>query len=165
MYTGYYKSPIGLIEIEASDRGLLSLLFTSNPRQDDSNDHPIINQAIMQLDEYFKGSRTDFSLQLETHGTDFQKQVWQTLKGIPFAQTYSYSEIAAMLGKEKAVRAVGNANSKNKIFIVIPCHRVLGSKGQLTGYTGELWRKEWLLNHEKNIANSPIGEVLSSTSK
>jgi methylated-DNA-[protein]-cysteine S-methyltransferase len=106
------------------------------------------------LEEYFKGTRREFDLKLRIEGTDFQRRVWDSLCGIPYGCTASYGEIAAIIGNPKASRAVGNANNRNRIPIIIPCHRVVGCNGKLTGYAGGLWRKEWLLSHEKKFLDS-----------
>jgi methylated-DNA-[protein]-cysteine S-methyltransferase len=119
-----------------------------------------VKEGIRQLDEYFKGSRKSFSLKLLPQGTSFQKLVWRQLKRIPYGKAVSYGDVARAVGKPHAYRAVGNANNKNPIAIVIPCHRVIGSDGKLVGYGSGLWRKEWLLNHEKN--ERPVLERLPS---
>ncbi|QDS33453.1 methylated-DNA--[protein]-cysteine S-methyltransferase [Brevibacillus brevis] len=106
-----------------------------------------------QLDEYFSGNRQSFSVPLWMKGTDFQKMVWHTLTTIPYAHKITYTELAALIGKENAVRAVGNANGKNRLNIIVPCHRMIGANGSLTGYSGGLWRKEWLLAHEQRSQN------------
>jgi len=103
------------------------------------------------LDEYFKGQRFTFTFPYSVEGTNFQKQVWQALTKIGYAEIGTYKTIALSINNEKAIRAVGNANGKNKLSIVIPCHRIIGSNGTLTGYAGGLWRKEWLLQHEKSF--------------
>jgi methylated-DNA-[protein]-cysteine S-methyltransferase len=102
----------------------------------------------MQLNEYFEGSRKHFDLKLNPEGTDFQKKVWKQLEQIPYGKTLSYLELSEQLGNVKAIRAVANANGKNPLWIVVPCHRVIGSNGSLTGYAGGLHRKQWLLEHE-----------------
>ena len=109
----------------------------------------VLAECYNQLDEYFKGKRHEFTFPYQLEGTSFQKMVWNALNEIPYSKTWSYKEIALSIGNEKAVRAVGSANGKNKLSIVIPCHRVIGSNGTLTGYAGGLWRKEWLLHHER----------------
>ncbi|PLT30521.1 methylated-DNA--[protein]-cysteine S-methyltransferase [Peribacillus deserti] len=154
MYTGIFKSPIGLLKIEADNNAILSIRFSNTdiPEEVQHSNHPIIVEAITQMAEYFTGNRISFSLPLDINGTAFQKKVWQQVSTIKFGKTRTYSDIAYETGSEKAVRAVGNANSKNKFLIIIPCHRVVGSRGQLTGYSDGLWRKEWLLNHEKKLA-------------
>lgn len=148
IYKAYYASPIGAIEITAAESGILSLDFIDEMKKSDVIPQ-ILKDCITELDEYFKGKRKEFTVNCELKGTDFQKKVWKALEEIPFGKTMSYKEIAEKIGNPKAVRAVGSANHNNKIAIIIPCHRVIGSSGKLTGYAGGLWRKEWLLNHEK----------------
>ncbi|MBN1332792.1 MAG: methylated-DNA--[protein]-cysteine S-methyltransferase [Synergistales bacterium] len=109
---------------------------------------PLLEQCRSQLDEYFAGARKSFDLPLLLQGTPFQKSVWEELAKIPYGKTLPYSEIADLIGKPKAVRAVGGANHSNPVSIIIPCHRVIGKNGSLTGYGGGLWRKQWLLEHE-----------------
>jgi methylated-DNA-[protein]-cysteine S-methyltransferase len=108
-----------------------------------------LREAVAQLDEYFRGRRKEFTLELQLSGTEFQKQVWRELLKIPYGRTVSYGVLAAALGKPGSARAVGGANHRNPVSIVIPCHRVIGADGQLVGYGGGLWRKKWLLAHEK----------------
>jgi methylated-DNA-[protein]-cysteine S-methyltransferase len=107
-----------------------------------------LTACVRQLDEYFNGTRKEFSIQLDLRGTEFQKRVWQELLNIPFGTTTAYLKVASSLGDKKALRAVGRANGQNPIVILVPCHRVIGTDGSLTGYGGGLWRKEWLLNFE-----------------
>ena len=107
-----------------------------------------LQEAVLQLQEYFDGSRTEFSFKMAPNGTDFQKKVWQQLLAIPYGTTLSYLDLARQLGDVKAIRAVAAANGKNPLWIAVPCHRVIGSDGSLTGYAGGLWRKKWLLEHE-----------------
>ena len=147
-YTNYYQSEIGLLEIRGSEQGIVSISFVESRQAEGSSSHPLLEDCIVQLDEYFQGTRWEFSVALGLQGTDFQKQVWQYLLTIPYGQTVSYHDVALALGKPQGNQAVGNANGKNPIAIIIPCHRVLGSNGKLTGYGGGLWRKEWLLRHE-----------------
>ncbi|MDP4083294.1 MAG: methylated-DNA--[protein]-cysteine S-methyltransferase [Bacillota bacterium] len=147
MFVGYYKSPIGLLEVTCSENSVLSILFVGEAISN-FNENPLVKESINQLDQYFKGERKDFSLTLTINGTTFQNQVWQELRKIPFGTTVSYKELAMRIGNEKAVRAVGNANGKNLISIIVPCHRVIGSDKSLTGYAGGLNRKQWLLEHE-----------------
>jgi methylated-DNA-[protein]-cysteine S-methyltransferase len=164
----YYKSDIGIIEIVGTENGITSIdFFSGNARtlmdEDgasffsngirETQDLPeCISECIRQLDEYFRGSRRQFSLKLDIHGTDFQRNVWSQLTKIPYGKTATYGQIAQAAGNAKACRAVGNANNKNCLPIVIPCHRVVGTNGGMTGYAGGIWRKEWLLNHEKRLA-------------
>lgn len=152
-YIGHYESPIGWIEIETSIDSILSIVFVEERKS--KTEYPeIMTNAIAQLDEYFKGTRIQFELKCEISGTDFQKKVWKQLLKIPYGETTSYNEIAKDIGSEKAARAIGNTNGKNRISIVYPCHRVIGSNGSLTGYAGGLERKKWLLEHEKKIINN-----------
>ncbi|SHF38577.1 methylated-DNA--[protein]-cysteine S-methyltransferase [Caloramator proteoclasticus] len=146
-YISFYDSPIGLIKIVANEEAIVALDFVYKRSKESEND--VIRQCKIQLDEYFKGIRKEFDVNIEINGTDFQKKVWQELKRIPYGQVRSYKDIAVAIGNEKAVRAVGGANNKNKIAIIIPCHRVVGKDGSLTGYAGGLWRKKWLLEHEE----------------
>ncbi|MCB0212904.1 MAG: methylated-DNA--[protein]-cysteine S-methyltransferase [Anaerolineae bacterium] len=151
-FKAYYSSDIGLIEITSSPEAIQSLYFIEAgavPEPISQATEPkILNACLTQLDEYFRGRRDSFELPLEPEGTPFQKAVWQQLLRIPFGQTASYLDIARMVGNAKAVRAVGAANGQNPISVIIPCHRVIGSNGKLTGYGGGLWRKAWLLQHE-----------------
>jgi methylated-DNA-[protein]-cysteine S-methyltransferase len=147
-HTLSYISPIGLIKITGNENGIHSVDFTDEQASKDSQSHPVLDECVLQLDEYFKGKRKEFTVKLNPEGTEFQKKVWNKLLEIPFGRTISYMELAKSLGDVKAIRAVGTANGKNKIAIIIPCHRVIGSNGKLTGYAGGLWRKEWLLKHE-----------------
>ena len=150
-YKAYYKSPIGHIEIAGTKTGILSLDFVDEAFEDDSRISSCLKESIRQLDLYFKGKLKAFSVTLEPHGTEFQQRVWGQLRKIPFGETRSYGEIAALIGNSQANRAVGNANGKNNIAIMIPCHRVIGSDGSLTGYASGVWRKEWFLKHEKDV--------------
>lgn len=150
LYTAYYSSPIGVIEVKGSLQGITSLYFVEEDIIS-SNIPECLKECINQLDEYFKGIRKDFTVKLQIDGTEFRKSVWNKLLDIPYGETCSYMDIAIAIGNKKAVRAVGGANHNNKISIIIPCHRVIGSTGNLTGYGGGLWRKEWLLNHEKKF--------------
>ena len=144
---GYYESPIGTVEIGGNDTAVTTLYFVEN-RRDAVVSTAVIDDAVEQLNAYFTAGRTTFDLPLALHGTDFQRQVWEQLVTVSFGQTVAYQFIADAIGKPQAVRAVGAANGQNPISIIVPCHRVIGSNGQLTGYGGGLWRKEWLLRHE-----------------
>ena len=149
-YYGYYNSPIGILEIITSEDAILSAIFVEEAKEI-AEDTEVLRDAIKQFDEYFKGTRKDFNIKCEVEGTEFQKKAWKALMEIPYGETRSYKQQAIQIGNEKATRAVGNANSKNLISIIIPCHRVIGSNKSLTGYAGGLNRKHWLLEHEKNI--------------
>lgn len=151
LHTSYYSSPIGLIEVRGDEDGIASVYFIEDKPNYSKIIHPELKECIYQLDEYFVGIRKEFGLKLNPKGSEFQKRVWNKLLDIPFGKTNSYLQVSKKLGDANATRAVGTANGKNPICIIIPCHRVIGSTGNLVGYSGELWRKEWLLNHEKNI--------------
>jgi methylated-DNA-[protein]-cysteine S-methyltransferase len=147
-YYGYYNSPIGILEIITSDYAVISAMFVEKVMEN-IGESLILKNVINQFDEYFKGTRKDFDIKCEVQGTEFQKKAWDALIEIPYGETWSYKQQAIQIGNEKATRAVGNANSKNLISIIIPCHRVIGSNKSLTGYAGGIDRKQWLLEHEK----------------
>ncbi len=146
----YYLSPIGTVEIVGTADSVLALHFVAGEPQADSRLPGALKTCVKQIDEYFKGDRKDFSLPLKVEGTEFQRKVWRQLKRIPYGAVASYGEVARAIGRPTACRAVGSANHRNPIAIIIPCHRVIGADGSLTGYGGGLWRKEWLLNFEAN---------------
>ncbi len=150
-YLTYTDTPIGRLQIRASDEGLTVVTFMepdSTVLPENKPRHPTLQAAIKQLQEYFDSERKVFDLPLAPTGTEFQQKVWQALAGIPWGATISYLKIAEQLGSKLTIRAVGGANGKNPIAIIIPCHRVIGADGKLTGYAGGLWRKQWLLEHE-----------------
>ncbi|EGR2795358.1 methylated-DNA--[protein]-cysteine S-methyltransferase [Vibrio navarrensis] len=148
-------SPLGDMTLQANDEGILGIWFTTQTTrpddlgQEDAN-HPVLGLALTQLNEYFSGKRTQFDLPIAAKGTAFQMQVWQALTTIPYGETWSYQELANAIGNPKAVRSVGLANGKNPVSIVVPCHRVIGKSGKLTGYAGGIERKQWLLERESN---------------
>jgi methylated-DNA-[protein]-cysteine S-methyltransferase len=149
-------SPVGRLKLVASDVGLAAILWENdNPRRvplvlgAEDPDHPVLLEAEKQLREYFAGQRREFTVPLDFDGTEFQNQVWQALLSIPFGETRTYTEIALQIGKPAAVRAVGAANGRNPISIIAPCHRVVGSNGNLTGFAGGLEAKAHLLALEK----------------
>lgn len=149
----FYQSPLGTIKIVADGNGIVGIDFLNKSKgkfsSDDlkiQNEH--LKNCVKQLDDYFQGKRKEFELKLYLKGTDFQKKVWKELLKIPFGKTISYGEVAKRIKNPKAVRAVGQAVGKNPISIVVPCHRVIGSDGSLTGYASGLHRKKWLLKHE-----------------
>jgi methylated-DNA-[protein]-cysteine S-methyltransferase len=149
-YKVYYKSEVGIIQITSSEEAITGIDFVE--KEGEATEIPVLLQeAYNQLDEYFHGKRKDFDLKLQIEGTDFQKKVWKALTDIPYGEVVTYKDIAIAVGNVKAVRAVGNSNNKNKIAIVIPCHRVIGSNGKLVGYAGGLHFKEWLLQHENKF--------------
>jgi len=148
----YYKTPIGIAKITGDKNGIQSVtvLDETEVTQSDLNaDTPeILQYCVTQLKEYFKGERASFDLTVNPKGTYFQKKVWKSLLTIPYGKTKSYLEQSKALGDAKAIRAVATVNGKNPLWIIIPCHRIIGSDGSLTGYSGGIWRKKWLLNHE-----------------
>ena len=151
------KSPIGELVLTASEKGLTGLYTPEHPLYEEAKkgerDPGPFKAAVKQLDEYFSGKRTEFSLPLAATGTDFQKRTWKALRTIRFGKTQSYGQIAKALKSPNASRAVGLANSKNPVCIIVPCHRVIGANGKLTGYAGGLKAKKWLLNHEAASKN------------
>ncbi|MFI5171485.1 MAG: methylated-DNA--[protein]-cysteine S-methyltransferase [Chitinophagales bacterium] len=146
--TTYFQSPLGLIEIRGDESSIFSVSFDRASNSFSETVPEIIADCKKQLEEYFAGARKDFELNVNPVGTFFQASVWNELKKIKYASTTSYLDVAKKLGDEKSVRAVGAANGKNPIAIIIPCHRVVGANNSLTGYAGGLWRKQWLLEHE-----------------
>ena len=156
----YYKSPIGLAKIVGTPAGLesVSILEQSNDAMVENCDETpeFLIPCIRQLTEYFEGNRKEFDLLYNLKGTDFQKKVWNSLLEVPYGKTRSYMEQAKILGDVKAIRAVASANGKNPLWILIPCHRVIGTDGFLTGYAVGLWRKKWLLAHENPVKQESL---------
>lgn len=172
MYIAYFESPLGQLKITTDDNHLVQLDFVDEKvdpltlNDVDSGDDSmgktsavippfakggITRQTISELEEYFAGQRQQFTVPVRfERGTEFQRDVWQELTKIPYGQTITYGEQARRIKRDKAMRAVGLTNGKNPIAIVVPCHRVIGANGKLTGYASGIWRKEWLLNHERN---------------
>lgn len=155
-----YCSPVGILNIHANEYSLRAVLFEKGTRpaqqwmpQQIQHQNKIIETCCQQLDAYFTGEKKSFDLPLEQNGTSFQQNVWNELLKIQYGKTISYLELSKRIGDVKAIRAVGTTNGKNQIAIIVPCHRVIGSNGELTGYAGELWRKKWLLDHESKYAN------------
>ncbi|MBP6871796.1 MAG: methylated-DNA--[protein]-cysteine S-methyltransferase [Bacteroidales bacterium] len=159
----FYPSPIGMIRLEISGRGLAGLEFSdlsetpsrciktpSHSTETPSHSNQMESRIIRQLDEYFSRKRKVFDLELDLQGTDFQKQVWMELLKIPYGRTITYKELSIRLGNPGVIRAAGAANGANPVSIIVPCHRVIGSDGSLTGYAGGLWRKKWLLDFESD---------------
>lgn len=142
------SSPIGLLHITGDDEGVQEVTFLTDNEPISTIIPDSLSTCVAQLSEYFDGKREDFDLKLNPQGTEFQRKVWEILLEIPFSKTRSYLEQSKVFGDVKAIRAVASANGKNPIAIIIPCHRVIGSDGSLTGYAGGKWRKQWLLNHE-----------------
>ena len=156
----YYQSPVGLLKINVEDGYVTEIIFLDDEDEikNVSENISLKNRAVFekckaQLDEYFLGERKIFDLPVKQLGTTFQETVWNELVKIPFGKTISYLQLAQHIGNVKSIRAVGAANGRNNLSIVVPCHRVIGSNGSLTGYAGGLWRKQWLLEHENRYAN------------
>lgn len=142
------KSPLGFTKIIGDEDGIASVTVL-NSEEKITDIIPIeLEDCVIQLHEYFEGSRKQFDLKLNPSGTDFQKKIWKLLEVIPYGKTTSYLDLSKQHGDVKAIRAVANANGKNPLWIIVPCHRVIGSDGSLTGYAGGLHRKKWLLEHE-----------------
>ena len=148
-----YDSRIGRIEILGGEAGVSTLNFVdpggAKPRRGSASSLPApLAECLDQIDEYFRSVRTAFTVKLDLRGTAFQKEVWAELLLVKFGQTTTYKALATAVGRPAATRAVGGANHHNPVSIIVPCHRVVGSDGRLTGYGGGLWRKDWLLRHE-----------------
>jgi len=143
----FLKTPVGYLEITGSGKGIRSLFFL-NFRVRTQRVPSDLKLCVGQLEAYFSGLRKTFDLELDLQGTDFQMRVWKEVQKIPYGSAISYHELARRTGNDNAFRAVGGANGRNPISIIIPCHRVVGHDGKLVGYAGGLWRKKWLLEHE-----------------
>lgn len=147
METAYIKTPLGITKILGDENGI-SVISVSDEGEISDTIPVVLQETVSQLNDYFEGKRTAFTFKMNPSGTEFQRKVWQDLLEIPFGKTMSYLELSKKLGDVKAIRAVASANGKNPLWIVVPCHRVIGTDGSLTGYAGGLWRKKWLLEHE-----------------
>jgi methylated-DNA-[protein]-cysteine S-methyltransferase len=157
METAIISTPVGFIEIKGDEAGIVSILFFDKA-QPTSETPQLLKECIDQLQEYFAGKRREFSIKINPQGTEFQKKVWNELRKIPYGTTITYKELAIRLGDVLCIRAAGTANGKNKINIIIPCHRVIGSDGSLTGYGGGLPRKRFLLQYEGENTNVGLFE-------
>jgi len=142
------NTPLGVAKINGDESGIFSVSILNEDETTSDLIPEILQDCVYQLQEYFNGERKQFNLKLNPQGTEFQKKVWEELQTIPFGKTVSYLELSKQFGDIKAIRAVANANGKNPLWIIVPCHRVIGSDGSLTGYAGGLHRKKWLLEHE-----------------
>lgn len=151
-YKTYMNSPVGLLEITGSEEAIYRVSFIEEKFDSEFQTNSYTQECAKQLEEYFNGGRKEFELNLEPKGTDFQKKVWEELLKVPFGYTKSYLFISKMIGDTLAIRAAAKANGQNPIAIIIPCHRIIGSDGSLTGYAGGLWRKKWLLEHEQKFS-------------
>lgn len=174
--TAVLDTPIGRLRLVATDRGLRAIEWPDIPESTRSGhagsdaadadagsherpmsvDDAVLDEAVRQLAEYFAGDRVDFDVELDPVGTDFQRDAWTALRGIPFGQTVSYGEQAERMGDRSKARAVGAANGRNPIPVIVPCHRVIGRDGSLTGFAGGLDAKRWLLDHEARVAGRTL---------
>jgi methylated-DNA-[protein]-cysteine S-methyltransferase len=158
MPTVYYRTPVGIAKINAEDDFITSITITDNDEVlVEEPASAVLKMAIHQLDEYFAGQRKVFDLPIKQSGTDFQQQVWQQLLNIDYGTTISYAQLSNQMKSPLAIRAIAAANGKNSLWIVVPCHRVIGTDGSLTGYAGGLWRKQWLLEHEATTIG--VGQI------
>ena len=159
------EAPFGVLTVVGSDLGIRYVMFNNDAHPkplerlhiSDSEIHESVNDAMNQLEEYFDGSRRDFELPLDLQGTEFQVAAWNALAEIPYGRTASYGQQAASIGRPKAVRAIGGANGRNPVAIVLPCHRIVGADGSLTGFGGGIEVKKWLLDHEQSMLHSATG--------
>jgi methylated-DNA-[protein]-cysteine S-methyltransferase len=158
--TTYFKTPIGTAKIVGDQNGIQSITVLDDDAIPEdllkAKTPECLQDCVVQLEEYFNGKRASFNLTVNPKGTKFQIKVWKSLLKINFGKTKSYLEQSKALGDIKAIRAVASANGKNPIWIIIPCHRVIGSDGSLTGYAGEIWRKKWLLAHENPVKQQSL---------
>ncbi len=152
IFVAYLQSPLGLVEIKGTDKHITSVNFVIEKGEESENLPSIILQCKKELEEYFAGTRKEFTVKHKAEGSDFQKTVWKELMEIKYGETKSYGDIAKQMKDVNASRAVGHANGKNPIAIIVPCHRVIGESGKLTGYAGGMWRKQWLLDLEGNVS-------------
>lgn len=147
MQTAFVQTPLGVAKIVGNEDGI-AVISILEAEKVTTIIPKVLQEAVKQLNDYFVGNRNDFDFKINPSGTVFQQKVWQELLNIPFGKTLSYLDLSKKLGDAKAIRAVAAANGKNPLWIVVPCHRVIGTDGSLTGYAGGLWRKKWLLEHE-----------------
>ena len=155
VFSTYYQSPVGMLKISGTEEYITEVSYYDKVKKTDPrkrNLPPLLIKCVEQLIQYFHGELRIFMLPVHQAGTSFQQEVWNELLTIPYAKTISYLDLARMVGDSKATRAVANANGKNNIAIIVPCHRVIGSNKELVGYSGGLWRKKWLLEHEAKVA-------------
>ena len=155
MLTAYIKTPLGIATIIGDENGV-SEISVSQEGEVSIIIPAVLQEAVLQLQDYFEKKRTSFDFKINPKGTDFQIKVWNALLEIPYGKTRTYLEQSKFLGDIKAIRAVASANGKNPLWIVVPCHRVIGSDGSLTGYAGGLWRKKWLLDHENPVKQQSL---------
>jgi methylated-DNA-[protein]-cysteine S-methyltransferase len=147
----YYHTPVGIAFIVAEDGYITKVSIRDEELEETTTDSPVLLEAIKQLREYFDGERKEFDLPIKQPGSDFQQEVWQQLLQIKYGSTITYLQQSQQMNNPLAIRAIAAANGRNNLWIVVPCHRVIGSNGSLTGYAGGLWRKKWLLEHEARV--------------
>lgn len=158
----FYQSPLGQLLICATDNYISEVIFLNEneplPDLGDSEEKltDLLRQCVDQFIEYFQGFRRKFEIPVSQKGTEFQQKVWGELLSIPFGKTISYKDLSKRLGDPKVIRAAASTNGRNKIAVIVPCHRVIGSNSDLVGYAGGLWRKKWLLAHENKVANGVL---------
>ena len=152
----YIETPLGHAKISGNEIGISSVTILDSQEELSENIPEVLLDCVIQLKEYFNNTRRDFNLKLHPEGTAFQKKVWKQLETIPYGKSISYLQLSKQLGDVKAIRAAASANGKNPLWIIIPCHRVIGSDGSLTGYAGGLYRKQWLLNHESEYKQQSL---------
>jgi methylated-DNA-[protein]-cysteine S-methyltransferase len=154
-FRSYVQSPIGILEIQATQHHVHSVRFIEKSESfKQSVDNKLTQQCVNELTEYFAGERKEFTIATQQEGTDFMQEVWEDVRNIPYATTASYLDLAKLAGDEKLTRAVGTSNGKNQLAIIVPCHRVIGTSGKLSGYAWGLHRKQWLLDHEAKVNNT-----------
>ena len=151
--TAFYHSPVGWLELSATDKGISEISFkNSEPEPYPTGHlHSILSETIRQLEGYFTNKQTQFTIPLDLHGSDFEVEVWNQLPTIPFGQTVTYGDFSKRLNNPKAIRAIGSTIGRNPVVIIVPCHRIIGANGRMVGFGGGIWRKEWLLKHEGAI--------------
>jgi len=156
------NSPLGNVRIFGCEKGISKIEVLDEKLELSCLIPANLKNAVTQLMDYFEGNRTQFDFKINPKGTEFQQKVWQELLKIPYGKTISYLDLSKKLGDAKAIRAVANANAKNPLWIVVPCHRVIGSDGSLTGYAGGLWRKKWLLDHENPVKQQSLSFIIEN---
>ncbi|MEO6522322.1 MAG: methylated-DNA--[protein]-cysteine S-methyltransferase [Mucilaginibacter sp.] len=147
-----HQTPLGTARITETGGFISAISILDNNPDEEQTTSPVLKQATKQLDEYFAGTRKEFDFPIKQQGTDFQQMVWNELMNIGYAKTISYTQQSERMKNPLAIRAIAAANGKNNLWVVVPCHRVIGASGDLTGYAGGLWRKKWLLEHEAKVA-------------
>lgn len=155
MIDAFIKTPLGIAKLTGDEKGIREIIILDNELESDTIPKEL-KVAVEQIHEYFEGKRTAFTFRINPLGTEFQQKVWKVLLTIPYGKTISYLALSKKIGDVKAIRAVASANGKNPLWIVVPCHRVIGSDGSLSGYAGGLWRKKWLLEHENPVKQESL---------